>query len=46
MGMGLFYVTVFAFFFWREDGGEIAGFSGVFEGGSEKCRVFNVVFLW
>jgi hypothetical protein len=36
MGMGLFYVTVFGFFFGRGFAVGIGGFAGVFEGGREK----------
>jgi hypothetical protein len=46
MGMELFYVTVFWFFFCGGDGARIGGFAVFFEGGSGKGRVFNVVFLW
>jgi hypothetical protein len=46
MGMGLFYVTVLVIFFWGGDGLAIAGFAVLFEGGTGKRCVFNVVFLW
>jgi hypothetical protein len=46
MGMGLFYVTVFGFFFRGGFAAGIGGFAGVFEGGREKRGCFVVVFLW
>jgi hypothetical protein len=49
MGMGLFYVTVFRFFFWREFGTEMGDFAAFLRGGWEK-RVFwcgdLLVSLW
>jgi hypothetical protein len=42
MGMGLFYVTGFAIFFWEEDGAAIDGFAVFFRGGSGK----SCVLMW
>jgi hypothetical protein len=49
MGMELFYVTVFRFFFWRESGVGIGGFAGFLRGFWKK-RCFGcgdlLVSLW
>jgi hypothetical protein len=46
MGMGLFYVTVFAIFFRGKGWPGIGGFAVFFEGGYGKRGVFGVVFCW
>jgi hypothetical protein len=44
MGMRLFYVTIFAIFFWGGDGASIGGFAVFFEGGLGKNRFFAWCF--